>query len=191
MKIAPPAIFFRIVLTLKVALVLTACASNITPKVHAVHERGVNFNDYRTFNFYRSMDPRGEQYATLIGKYLRQSVKRELLNRGLQQTDEPDLLVSFYIHTKEKISSRSVPANTYSYYGYRRRYGYGYSTGYGTEVRISQYTEGTLNIDVVDRKRKQLVWEGVAIGRIRDRAYDDLEAKVAEVVGLIFKEFPR
>lgn len=47
------------------------------------------------------------------------------------------------------------------YYGYRRGYydpwmGY----GYGTTTQVSQYTEGTINIDLVDMAQKRMVWEG-------------------------------
>ena len=42
--------------------------------------------------------------------------------------------------------------------------------GYGTETHVSQYEEGTFNIDVVDAKKQQLVWEAVAVGRITDKA---------------------
>lgn len=44
------------------------------------------------------------------------------------------------------------------YYGYRRGYyspWVGYS--YATETTVSQYTEGTFNIDIVDARRQQLI----------------------------------
>jgi len=36
-----------------------------------------------------------------------------------------------------------------------------------TEIR--QYTQGTLGIDAVDVARRQLVWEGFALGRVTER----------------------
>jgi hypothetical protein len=55
---------------------------------------------------------------------------------------------------------------------------------------VSQYTEGTLNIDVVDRKQKQLIWEGAAIGLLNDEIPDDIEAVVQQTVRSILAEYP-
>jgi hypothetical protein len=56
------------------------------------------------------------------------------------------------------------------YYGYRRGFydpWYGY--GYGTTTHVSTYTEGTVNVDMVDRVQKRMVWEGVAVGRVNEK----------------------
>ena len=78
-----------------------------------------------------------------------------------------------------------------AYYGYRRGYydpwvGY----GYGTETHVSQYTEGTFNIDLIDPKTKRLVWEAVGVGRISDDTFENLEQKVAEGVPRFFALYP-
>jgi len=60
------------------------------------------------------------------------------------------------------------------YYGYRRGY---YGTwggyGYGTTTHINNYTEGTINVDIVDRAQKRMVWEGVAAGRVDEKKSND------------------
>jgi hypothetical protein len=73
------------------------------------------------------------------------------------------------------------------YYGYRSGF-YGGWGGYYTNV--DQYTEGTLNIDLVDAKHRQLVWEGVAVGRVTEKHRENREAAINTAVAEIFKKFP-
>ena len=73
------------------------------------------------------------------------------------------------------------------YYGYRRGY-YGGWGGYDTHVQ--QYVEGTLNIDIVDARRKQLVWEGVAVGRVTDKQREQRQAAINAAVAEIFSKYP-
>lgn len=169
-------------------LLLSACTT--APRVHSIYEQGVDFSKYDTFSFFQSHEPKGEEYLSLNDKYLRQAITQELKARGLRESENPDLLVGFNISTKEKISSTTYPSAPLGYYGYRSRYGYTYGLGYGSETRVSQYTEGTLNIDVVDREQKQLVWEGVAVGRLKDKPSQNLKAEVFDVVSAIFDKFP-
>ena len=61
---------------------------------------------------------------------------------------------------------------------------------YGYETLVDQYKEGTLNIDIVDAARKQLVWEGVAIGRVTQKAIKEREARINAAVKDIFEKYP-
>ncbi len=54
----------------------------------------------------------------------------------------------------------------YGYYGYR--YGLYNAWPMYDEDRTVTYKVGTLNIDIVDAEKKQLVWEGVAEGRVSE-----------------------
>ena len=101
-----------------------------------------------------------------------------------------DFLVNFSGKLNEKLRVTSTPAvrPPLGYYGYRRGF---YDPWYGyNDVNVDQYTEGTLNIDVVDAGTKRMVWEGLAIGRMRDADEDELQSKVATVVKEILAEFP-
>ena len=60
----------------------------------------------------------------------------------------------------------------------------------GYETRVTQYTEGTLNIDIVERARDQLVWEGALVGKITENIMKDIEATSNNAVHEIFKRYP-
>ena len=117
-------------------------------------------------------------------------------NRGyVYDENTPDLRVNFYLHAEKKTQTVSVPTPPVGYgYGYGYGY-YGYRAGLyepwaGYETEVTQYTEGTLHIDLVETRRKQLVWEGVAIGRIGPRDREQLDQRVAVVVDEVFQKFP-
>jgi hypothetical protein len=166
-------------------VLLTGCAPT-APVTRANEDPTANFAQYRTYGFLPELENQDFGYQSLLTQYLKEAISREMQARGYQQADNPDLLINFYVNTKEKIRATTTPTMTGGYYGYRGGY-YGGWGGYDTTV--TQYTEGTLSIDIVDARRRQLVWEGAAVGRIRDSARKDLQGAVNRVVPQIFEEF--
>jgi hypothetical protein len=73
------------------------------------------------------------------------------------------------------------------YYGYR---GYGAWGSYGSYTDVRHYTQGTVNVDMVDAKRQQLVWEGVAEGTVKESSKEDIGTRIANVIKLIMQQYP-
>lgn len=187
-RFPPPATDGRILhllLTVIAAALLAGCATG--PRIFANEDPAAEFNRYRTYDFASPLGTDRAEYSSLLTEYLRQATARELEARGYTRARNPDLLINFYVNTRERIRSTSTMAPGYGYYGYRRGY-YGVWGGY--ETTVTQYTEGTLTIDVVDRARNQLVWEGTAVGRTREEDRENLKGAVDEVVALVFMEYP-
>ena len=77
------------------------------------------------------------------------------------------------------------------YYGYRgAAYGPWGGYGYVTETHVSEYIEGTFNIDIVDSKRHQLVWEAVGVGRVSQKDFENFEEGVMQGVPKFFAHYP-
>jgi hypothetical protein len=74
------------------------------------------------------------------------------------------------------------------YYGYRGGF-YSPWVGWGNN-EVRSYREGTLNVDLVDAARKQLVWEGVAVGRLSRQSNRDPQEAADTAIGEIFARFP-
>lgn len=168
---------------------LAACASK--PTIRSSADPSANLSNYRTFAF---VDPLGTDrsgYSTIVSAQLKSAARRELEARGYTYAQEnPDLLVNFNAQLNDKLRVDSAPTGPslgVGYYGYRRAT---YSTWPTYETRIDQYTEGTLNVDIVDRAQKRLIWEGVALGRVSKQTRDDLNAVIDSTVAEIFKRFP-
>ena len=170
-------------------LAMVGCAA--TPNTVSNVAPDVDFRQYSTFGFYSPLATDEQGYESLVSSFLKVAMAQELDERGLAYSDSPDLMINFYINTQEKIRTRNVPT-TRGYYTYRRPYGYDPFFGYPAyETHIDQYTEGTLNIDIVDLKTQKLVWEGMASGRVRDSAVRNLEQSIDSAVAAIMQNFPR
>jgi len=170
-----------------IASAFLGCAS--TPNVFSQADPTTDFSTYRTYGFDKNLATNDTQYESLITSFLKVAVAQQLDGRGLTyEPENPDLIVNFYLNTKEKVQSHSVPTMS-GYYGWRDPF-FDPWPGYTYETRITQYTEGTLNIDIADVVRHKLVWEGATVGRITDEIVRNLERSVDQAVADIFSQFP-
>src|SRR5690606_13114702 len=97
-------------------------------------------------------------YSTYLTERIRSSIRREMDARGyVFNPAAPDLKVNFQGIVQEKTWVYSTPWPDF-YYGYRRNY-WGMPDWYD-HTQVSQYTEGTLTVDLVDAQRNHLVWSG-------------------------------
>ncbi len=177
----------RALLTVAVMVLLTSCASGPTLFVNADPVAG--FGSYKTYGFVKPLDTDHDGYSSILSQYLRTAASRELEARGYQRADNPDLLINFHMQTQDRIQSTSTPSTMPfgGYYGYRSGY-YGVWGGY--ETHVTQYTEGTLTMDIVDAARMQLVWEGTAVGRVTNKDRANLQPVVAGVINQLFGKYP-
>lgn len=177
--------------------VLVAAGCESGPRVRAERDKTVDFSQYRTFAF---ADPLGTDragYQTMVSQYLKAATQRELEARGLRLVEtDPQMLVNFNGKLSEKFRTTTVPSSAITF-GYGHGGYYGYRTGiyttwplYAPETRVDSYSEGTLNIDMIDAAKKQMIWEGVAVGRVTDETMENLQAKINEAVTAIFVNYP-
>ena len=174
-------------------LLPTGCASG--GKIMYDYDQSADFGQYRTYNFFEGAGPGTGDYQSFFTRYMIDAITIEMEKRGYTKSDNPDLLVNFnaILKDKTKVSTSPAPMGAYpSYYGYRRGYygGWGVGYGYATETQVSQYTEGTFNIDIVDAKRMQLVWEAVGVGRVTEEKLENLEESVKTGVPRFFAGYP-
>ena len=178
---------FRRAILCMAAFLLAACATG--PKITADYDRGANFSAYRTFGFFETLGTDAAGYESLITQTLKSATRREMESRGYTYVETgADLSINFNAKLAQQTRVTSYPAAP-MYYGYRSGY-YGGWGGYGYDTHVQQYVEGTLNIDVVDTQRKQLVWEGVAVGRVTDKQREERQAALNAAVAEIFSKYP-
>jgi len=174
------------------SLVLSACAA---PKIktRSQTDPNVNLSSYRTYGFVSEPGTNRSGYSTPITGYFKSAVTREMNARGYTYSENsPDLLINFNTNAREQVDIRSTPSMSYGYgyYGYRGgMYASGPMYG-GTDVSTVRYKQGTANIDVVDAAKKQLVWEGVAEGKITDEMMKNPQATIDGVITDMFAEYP-
>lgn len=180
---------------LATGVALSGCASS--PNVIANTDASANFAGFKTFGFAPTLGTDRGGNRTALSRYLVAATTREMTARGLTEaSDNPDLLINFNTNVSDKvrIDNNPMPMGPPVVVG-RRGY-YGYRSGmYGTwgtynQTTATQYTQGTLNIDVVDAARKQLVWEGVVTKTITQKSVENLETTIDTAVTSAFTKFP-
>ena len=103
----------------------------------------------------------------------------------MTKSENPDLLINVFTKEREKID-----VNQYSSgFGYGWAYGWNPYLWGGRSSTISSSTEGTLYIDLIDAKKKELVWQGEGIGYLTNNR-NEKEKVINEFVTKILEQFP-
>ena len=173
-------------------LALTAAGCASTPNVRVTSDPTANFSQYRTFGFANPLGTDRGGYQSSVSQQLKSSARTQLESRGLRYVEsDPDLVVNFgaALDQKYRVSSTPTPTMGVGYYGYRTGM-YSAWPMYQDQTTVTPYNEGTLNIDIADARRRQLVWEGVVVGTVTQKTFDNLEASIDRAVGAAFAKFP-
>ena len=113
------------------------------------------------------------------------AIAHEMQKRGYRlERYYPDLLVNFSAKLQK---SKTAPVS-HAYYDYRY---YGAWPRYlpGEDIEAVDYPWGTVNVDLIDRSRMQLVWEGIALGELTYVRLQEREA-IAQTIARIFDQLP-
>lgn len=170
------------VLPVLVLLFLTSCTS---VRVLSDYDREANFSNYKTYAFYKTGIDRA-QISDLDKKRILRAIDAELSSRGFVKSEDPDLLISIFTKEKEQVDI---------YNNYWGGYGWGWNPyywgpGWGGS-NVSTRTEGSLYIDLIDAKDKELVWQGKGIGNLGNiENIEKKEQRIREFVSLILQEYP-
>jgi hypothetical protein len=167
---------------------LAACSSG--PTIRADADPSANLASYKTFGFFDHASTDKGNYRTILTTRLQDATRREMEKRGYQYAaTDPQLKVNYNVNISNKTDVRSTPSASAGYYGYRAGM-YGTWGGYPQDVETVHYQEGTLSIDLVDAAKQQLVWQGVAQGRVSKDVMQNPGPAVDKVVADIFARFP-
>jgi hypothetical protein len=164
---------------LMISLLMTSCVS---VRVASDYDKAANFTEYKTFAFYKNGIDKAEINDIDKRRILR-AVEAQLLAQGFTKSENPDILVSIFTKSREKIN---VYNNGWGGYGY----GWGWSPYYwNTYGHVSQSTEGSLYIDLIDASKKELVWQGVGTGYLTQNI-SKKEERIHEFVSKIMEKYP-
>jgi hypothetical protein len=170
-------------------LLLFVSCSSIS--VYSDYDKTADFSQYKTYAFYKKGIDRVE-ISDLDKRRILRVIERELQSKGMVPSDDPDVLVNIFTKSRERID---VYTNNYNgwypwYYGFG--YGwYGYpGMGWGY-TNVSSSTEGTLFIDLIDARKKELAWQGIGTGILSySKSVEKKEAKINDFVTQIMMAYP-
>ncbi len=168
-----------------IALIMLFMTSCVSVRVASDYDKEVNFNEYKTFAFFKTGIDKAE-ISDLDKRRILRAIEAELLAKGFTKSENPDLLVSIFTKSREKINVYNN--NGFGPYGY----GWGWSPWYWNNFNnttVTRSTEGTLFVDLIDANKKELVWQGMGSGYIA-KSMEKKEARIKEFVAEIMKKYP-
>lgn len=171
-------------------VLLTACATG--PRISTEADPEADFSRYRSFAFYAPLAIEKEGYSSAASERMKAAARAEMEARGyVFSTDRPDLWVNINAYTQQRTDVSTMPSVDYAYYYSYRSRGYYVVPYWRDRTDVYRYTEGTLNVDLVDAQRNRLVWEGIAVGRVsRTRDPAERDARINSTMADIFAQYP-
>ncbi len=197
-----------------VVIGLAACESTST---RSTYDPGADFSGYRTYTWVTDelmVQPREATDPTvspLVQQRIHDAIDRALQAKGfVEDKTSPDFGVAFTVGLRDKVRVDHWGPyggfyRPYGVYGGAGRYGGGSGVGIGvggggvgfgvggggvgySRSTATNYTEGTLAIDVFDAQTQKPVWNGRAT-KIVDES-DDRPEEIQETVNSALADFP-
>lgn len=164
-----------------------------TVQVNSDFDPEADFSSINSYNW-KKVNVKDDALANnpLLYKRIVSAIDEYMQARGYQKTDpeSADVLLAIHAGMKEKMRVTDWGGSR----GYYRDPWYDPWWGggaYGGRVDVSYYTEGTLVIDIVDRKKHELIWRGLGTGIVHEYAGQEETAKtINEYVSEILSQFP-
>lgn len=164
---------------------LSSCNS---VRVLSDYDQQANFSAYKSYAFYKTGIDKA-QISDLDKKRILRAIESEMSSRGFVKSESPDILINIFTKEQERVD---VYNNNFGWGG-MRGYGWGpgFGWGWGGGSTVSTSTEGSLYIDLIDTKSKQLVWQGKGEGTLANtKNIQKKEQRIKEFVSQIMKQYP-
>ena len=171
------------------------------------YDINVNFARLKTYDWLPIHEE--ADISSLDIKRIRNSVNSQLKTKGLKITsDNPDFLIVVHVGKEQKLNITNWGYDYGPYGGYWGGYGYGpygrswrgyygpywgYWGGYWEPGRVSiyEYEEGSLILDFVDAKTKELIWHGSAKAIVgNEKTPEERQKKIYETIQKILEKYP-
>lgn len=180
---------FTGVFVLWVAFLVTGCSGM---DVRRDFDPEVDFTRMKTYDWLvdedtlESSDPAIQARQRFVEQTVKGAVDRELAAKGIKKdSGKPDFLIAYQTASREKLELQGSKEKGLTFYD-RLRYP-GWMEG-NIEVH---YEVGTLILDVMDPKNKELIWRGSAEASIlKTTPPEKLEKIINEAVDKMLEEFP-
>ena len=168
-------------------VVLVSCGSGIRVSTMVAPSGNLSgFTRFRVLTPPTRRDGRREPndpmlVSSITNRALHADLEQAFRSRGYTlDPRNPDFDVAYYASAREKLDV------TLWDYGYRPRWGgWGRAPGY----MARPFTEGTVIVDVVDAKTRELLWRGRATAEVSEDL-NELQTDLRAVAEAIVKKFP-
>lgn len=185
-----------ILLSLSVASAFfTSCSST---RVYTDSNNNISFSSYKTFALLdepRNIPGVGKTNKQIVESNLEAAIEAEMKARGYTLNEKnPDVLVTFSFSSETKTNVTRQPVYSYrptiAAAGFWRPRYFVYNEPFVVynRVRTEKYKEGTLVIDIIDKKSNKVIWHGWAEEPLKKN--EKLSETLTETVKDILAEYP-
>lgn len=178
------------------AALISGCSSM---KISYDVDPQANFAGLKTYQWIKEPpiptgDPRIDG-NTILATRIQEAVDTGLAARGFRTVaSDPDFLVAYHVSLDRRQSVQTLNR----YYGYGPGWGYGYGASYrpgywagAPETYVYEYEEGTLILDIVNPKNKELMWRGSAQDEVHFTSTPEKDqTRLDEAVHKMLLKFP-
>lgn len=172
-----------IIIPVFLLLFLTSCDA---VRVYSDYDKKVDFTQFKTFAFYKQGIDKVE-ISDLDKRRILHAIEDQMMAKGFTKSENPDLLVNIFTKSREQVNVNQFNA------GWGYGWGFGWNPwgfgGFGGQTMVSTSTEGTLFIDLIDAKKKEMVWQGEGQGELT-RNVDKKDENIKVFVTKILSQYP-
>jgi hypothetical protein len=159
--------------------ILTSCSSVY---VNTDYDKKANFAAYKTYAYNKSSIDKLE-ISDLDKKRILYAIDAAIPTKQFSKSENPDVLINIFTKERERV-------DVYNNMGWGYGFGWGWGPNWGMGFsRTTTTPEGTLYIDIVDAKTKELVWQGIGTGYLTTNT-EKKDKRIAEFVAKILEKYP-
>lgn len=173
----------RFLITLPLIAMLGACSTTYNPETDFSQQ--YDFEQADTYAVVGDQNLKNPLISDIERERINTAIGNSLEMQGIEQAEikEADVVVTYFVVTKDKTQ---VYGSTSGYYG---RYGYGGAAV--NDIHVRNYVEGTLVVDVVDTESNKSIWRSTLSKPMKK--YDNAQEReqaIQQAIGAMFQEFP-
>jgi hypothetical protein len=180
---------------------LLLLAADCSPKVRVDQSQNANYSRYKSYAFMDSdmqvvAGKNPLYYNQIATQNVENTIRAELTKKGFRENmRRPDLLIGYHFFVEKKTQNVATGngLNGYGPYSGWGRWGFqGWGPGWygfgGPQYVQQEYEAGTVVVDMVDVRTRQLVWRGSVQDAINNPA--KISEQLSREVARIVEKFP-
>ena len=159
-------------------LFIVTLASCSSVNVNADYDKNASFSNYKTYAYMKNnLD--NIAISDFDKKRILNAIDEVMATKGFTKSENPDVLISIFTKERDRV-------DVYQNYGF----GWGWNPWWGMGyTNVTTTPEGTLFIDIIDAKTKELVWQGEGSGYLPKNT-EKKDARIMEFVSKILEQYP-
>jgi Domain of unknown function (DUF4136) len=188
-------------------LLLVGCYSPTANLYQSEKTPGIDFQNYKTYAWLPTKDTSFTKLASkkAVESSLSAAVSQQLNSRGMKfDSLTPDCLFTYSLVLTKTYQLGQEPPPVYAPNSnagalpgqYNMYYYVPASTAmynpdlYQGSMKVTTFRDGTLVIDMIDRKTNQIIWRTNAQGKVNEKDRQGVRPTINEIVPAMFKKFP-